>query len=149
MISNQIESAVEKYFLKISPHKTNGKVMQETIDIEKLRKLVVFELEKIECGKEVDLWWVDKELVRTFDKLYTSGIILLPLDPVERARWVALACIAIGEVEGFAYGNILLSADYMPDEELGDFEDVFGVSVVETIQEFRRKLAKEGWKSLL
>lgn len=138
----------EKYFHKISPDKSNAQVMRDTLGIEELRKQVVSRLEIIE--KEWSgSWWEDKKLMGAFDQSFVTGKILLPLDVVERVRWIALVCIGISENEEFSYGNILLSVDYLPDEEIPDLEDDYGASVVEEIQKFHKEIAEHGWKSLL
>lgn len=148
MLSEAVLEAAKRYFSPISPNKDNGRVIAETVEIEKLRKFVVARLTTIEKEWEAG-WWEDKELMRMFDKLFITGVILLPMDVVERVRWIALVCIAISEHEGFSYGNVLVLEDYFPNEELESLEHLHGERVVEDVQQFRARIAKRGWKSLL
>ncbi len=140
--------AADKFFSRISSNKSNSTVLQDILEIEKLGELVISRLEVLEKDDEI-LWWEDKELIRTFDKLFQAGIVLLPNDPVDRYRWIALVCISFSEKGGFSYGNLLFSVDYLPDEMLPEREERFGVGIIEEEQQFRKKLANEGWKSLL
>lgn len=123
--------------------------MQETVEIEKLREVVVSLLDKLEKEDRLN-WWEDKEIIGAFDQLFTSGVILLPLNVVERVRWIALVCIEICKIEGFSYGNVLNSADYVPDEGLPRLIYSYsGDRAIYDIPIFRKKLTERGWKSLL
>jgi hypothetical protein len=137
----------EKWFRKIAPHKTNSEIVWDTIGIDTLAKFVVKRLSIVET-EDKPFWWQDKELFRTFERGYSSGIIMLPMDVVERVRWIALMCVAICQKEGFSYGNVLIPPYYIPDEELYQF-DHYGASVLEEVQKFRRDVAEHGWKSLI
>lgn len=139
----------EKYFKKISPYKDNSQVLSETVEIEKLRERVVARLEAIENGNMPN-WWEDTELMHIFDQVFTAGIIPLPLDTIERVRWIAFICIAMSIREEFSYGNVLLPIDYLPSEMIfsGEF-DQYGQDCLEGVSNFRKQVAERGWKSLL
>ena len=132
-----------EHFYRISREKINSTVLKETVGIVKLRKFVVEQLTKIENGSE-PFWWQNKELLAIFQSLSEIGEIVLPTDPVDRARWIALLCVAMAEVEGFSYGNVLIPADYLPEEMLTEQEERYGVGVIDDIRSFRNKLLKEG-----
>lgn len=142
-----LSEAAEKYFSKMIQNKSNTQALKETLDIEKLREFVVEHLTKIE--NEGMLWWQDKEMLQVFERLYKAGVIFLPSDTQERVRWIALVCVGISKFEGFSYGNVLISADFVPDNELEELEDEYGVSVIEDVISFRKKVSEDGWESLV
>ena len=47
------------------------------------------------------VWWKVKEIFSVFDELFTFGMILLPLDIIERIRWIALVCMAVCQMDEF------------------------------------------------
>lgn len=133
------EAALD-YFRRISGDKKNDQVMEETARIPKLRAFVVEQLIKIENGPDCPYWWQNKELVNMFLSLNEIGGIELPKESVEKYRWIALVCIVIAELEGFSYGNVLIPADYLPEEKLAEQELIYGVGVIEDIKGFRNDL---------
>jgi hypothetical protein len=149
MTFDSISSAAEKYFSVISPDKSNVRVIEDTLEVEKLRELVMERLKKLECCSEGLSWWKDKELMTAFHKLFMTGVILLPFNSVERVRWIALVCIAISERENFSYEGILIPADYLPDEELYNLQYEYGAIAIAQVIKFHNKVARKGWGSLL
>lgn len=147
MSLNMVCSNADKYFKRISQDKSNSQIMWDTVGIEKLGKDVVARLEVI-ANREIEHWWDDKELISIFDLLYTSGIILLPLDVVQRVRWIALVCEGVSSKEGYSCGNVIVPVDYLPEEEIYTWS-IYSEQFLEQVMIFRRKVAKHGWKSLL
>lgn len=141
--------AANIYFSKILPDKKNSAVLQDAVEIAELRKKVVACLERIEKEDAGEPWWKDAELMSIFEAVYTSGCILLPQNPVQRLRWLALLCVEISKVEGFSCGNMIIAPDYVPDKELDLYEDIYGISVIEDIKDIRRKLSQVGWEKAL
>ena len=121
--------------------------MWDTVGIEKLGKHVIARLDAV-AKEDKGFWWNDKELFSTFDHLFTTGVILLPLDVIDRVRWIALVCIGVSSKEGYSCGNVIVPVDYLPEEELYT-QTIYNEHFLEQVMNFRRKVAKQGWKSLL
>lgn len=144
-----MDSIVSLIFSVVLPGKENIEVFNEALEIEKLREEVVarlINLEKEDLGR---FWWEDKALMNLFETVYKSGCILLPKDPVERLRWIALLCIEMSKKEDFSYGNIIIPPDYLPDEMVEIYEQVYGSDVIEEVIDIRSRLLKNGWKATL
>jgi len=137
--------AANIYFPRILADKKNSAVLQEAVEIDGLREEVVACLERIEKEDAGEPWWKGTQLMSIFEAVFQSGCILLPRDPVQRLRWIALLCVEISKREGFSCGNIIIAPDYVPDKELGLYEDIYGISVIEDIKDIRRKLSQVGW----
>lgn len=141
-----MDSEVNDFFQRVLVEKENHQIFNETLEIVRLREYVIEMLTRIE-ETDSGFWWTDNDLMEMFDSLYTSGCIILPRDPVERLRWIALLCIEISEIEGFDCGNIVLPPDFLPEAMFGIYEDVYGVGVIEEIKKIRERLAKQGWEA--
>lgn len=132
-------------FDKVYGKKSNSAVISDLSKRVYLREAVVFCLTRIESRDEGINWWQDKELMSIFENLYKAGVLPLPADPVERIRWIAFLCMKTCEFDGFSYGNLLISLDYLPDEQL---DDSYGVSVLTDIQNLREELKQKGWNAV-
>jgi len=139
-----VDSAVNTLFSEISPGKLNSEILAETLVIDKLREEVVRRLTQIE-KLDLGFWWQDKDLMEMFNSVFKSGCIILPKDPVERLRWIALLCVEMSNTEGFDCGNIVIPLDFLPLEMMVLFEDLYGVDVLESVIEIREKVAEQGW----
>ena len=142
-----MESAVNSMFSPIFSNKPNSEVLAETLDIDKLREAVVARLAEIEKEDRGHYWWEDKPLMDLIQTVYQSGCILLPTDSVERLRWIALLCVAMSNIEDFSCGNLVLPVDFLPDDMMELYEDVYGLDVIEEVVKIRKQLAEWGWKS--
>lgn len=143
-----MESAVNSMFSPLLPGKKNSEILAETLDIDRLREDVVKRLTKIVELDEGQFWWQDNELMEIFKAVYKSGCVLLPLDPVERLKWIALLCVAMSNIEGFACGNLVLPIDFLPEDMFEVYEDVYGVDVIEEVEKIRKQLAEQGWRAI-
>jgi len=144
----QMESAVNSLFSPIMPGKQNAEILAEALEVEKLREEVVDRLSQIEAQDQGHFWWQDHKLMDIFRTVYESGCILLPIDPVERLRWIALLCVDMSSIEGFSCGNLVLPVDFLPDDMMVLFEEVYSVGVMEEVEKIRKQLAEGGWKSI-
>lgn len=144
----KMESAVNSLFPEILPGKANFDIFDETLEIYKLREEVLTRLTFIENNDDGSFWWQDKDLIGIFNTLYTSGIILLPRDPVDRLRWIALLCVEISNYEEFDCGNIILPVDFLPAEIFELYEEVYPENIVEGVKKIRKQLAEQGWESM-
>jgi len=144
-----VNSIFDTLFARIMPEKKNSAFFVEALEVPGMSEQVSIMLERIENSPDAHDWWTDKELMRYFDTLYKAGVITLPKDVIERIRWVALLAIASAREAGFSYGNVLIPPDYLPDDEIERYEDIYGWDVVERIVTFRIELRKRGWDSLL
>jgi hypothetical protein len=138
--------ASNKYFPKISPYKDNAAVMRDTLEIDRLCKRMVSELKTVE--QEGINWWENKALFGVIDCLYSSGAILLPLDLVDRVRWIALVCVAVSIQENYSFENVLCGADYLPSENMTDRDSGYDDKLVKNILKFRSSISSVGWQSL-
>jgi hypothetical protein len=68
--------------------------------------------------------------------------------PVERLRWIALLCVAMSNLEDFSCGNLVLPVDFLPDDMLVLYEDVYSVGVLEEVAKIRKQLEELGWKTV-
>lgn len=143
-----MESAVNSMFAVVFPGKSNYEVFNDALEIYMLREQVLAKLLQIEMSDTGDFWWQDKELMGIFDLLYKSGVILLPTNPAERLRWIALLCVEISNYEEFDCGNVILPIDFLPDEMLELFEDAYGAKLIEEVIKTRKQLVEQGWESL-
>lgn len=132
---------------RVSPDKENTEIFEETLGLDKLRKEVVKRLEWIE-KHDTGLWWLDKPLMSLFVTLYKAGCILLPKNPVERFRWIALLCLEISKMEEFACGNVVLPPDFLDEEYFEMYEGIYGVGLIDEISKLRSQLAERGWDAV-
>jgi hypothetical protein len=132
----------------VLPGKINSEVFNETCDIECLRAEVVARLTEIEKDDSGQYWWQDKQLRSIFESVYKSGCILLPRDAVERLRWIAILCLQMSKIEGFACGNVIIPPDFLPDDMMEMWVDVYGLDVIGQIAIIRMDLAKRGWEAV-
>ncbi|EKD52677.1 MAG: hypothetical protein ACD_61C00275G0006 [uncultured bacterium] len=143
-----MDSAVNSLFSEVLPGKKNSEVFNETCDIDCLREEVVARLAKIEEDDSCQYWWQDKQLRNIFESVYKSGCILLPRDAVERLRWIAILCLQMSKIEGFSCGNVIIPPDFLPDDMMEMWVDVYGLDVVGQIAMIRMDLAKQGWEAI-
>lgn len=136
------------YFPRIVPWKDNEAVLNDTLAIEELRKTLVARMEKIE-DSFYGRWWSDRELVSLFHRLDLAGVIFLPKEVTDRMRWIALVCALAAEIEKFAFGNVIVEPDYLPDEFLEEFEKIYGLSVIDEVREFRKQAKESGWEKYI
>ena len=134
------------YFPVVVPGKENSEVMFEAVKLDLLRESVVLALKKIETEDLGHRWWEDSELMKIFGDLYKAGVIPLPVNPVDRLRWIALLCIEICVVEEFSWGNVLVPMDYIPYEKFELYEGRYSMSVFIEILKIRERLAGVGWQ---
>lgn len=145
-INSQFLGVADKYFTKISDDKDNSTVLQDTVEIEKMRERIVSLVEK--ADKDGIVWWEVKEFFSVFDELFTFGMILLPLDIIERIRWIALVCMAVCQMEEISYEYVFMSLDFLPDE-VARVSEEYEADWIEKVIRFRHRAADRGWKSLL
>jgi hypothetical protein len=132
----------------VLPGKINSEVFNETCDIECLREEVVARLAKFEEDDSGQYWWQDKQLRNIFESVYKSGCILLPRDAVEKLRWIALLCLQMSKIEGFSCGNVIIPPDFLPDDMMEMWVDVYGLDVIGNVAMIRMDLAKRGWEAV-
>jgi len=144
-----MDSALMNSFSRILRDKENEALLQEALEIDKLREEVVSRLSWLEENDNGDFWWEDEVLMDIFESLYKSGCIYLPRNDVEKLRWIALLSVEICKIEGFSYGNLIIPPDYLPDSEITLFEDRYGVSVIEAVVKLRKDLSSRGWDATL
>lgn len=140
---------VNTIFGKILPDRENIGAFSQALEIDLFRECVVGRLMEIENAADGHDWWRDEPLMLIFEGLSRNGIIVLPHDPIERIRWIALLSIFVAKREGFSYGNVLIPPDYLPDEEIEEWSDRYGWGVIERIQNLRSNLRSDGWQSVI
>jgi len=141
-----MDSFLNTSFPKIVEDKTNAEVMAGLVGSVYFREVVVKHLERIENEDLGHFWWEDKVLMSFFEELFKAGVLLLPSDPVDRIRWIALACVEASNMEDFSCGNIIIPFDFLPVDMFEIFEADFGTKIMDAVIEFRESLAKKGWK---
>lgn len=141
-------SAVNKWFPRILPTAQNSEVFFEMTDIEVLRDMVLNRLDEIKVSTNGGEWYRDKSLIGLFDRLYRCGCITLPANPVDRIRWLALACVFFARQSNFDLGNVIIPLDYVTDAELEQYGEC-GTNLITKTRSFRVELEENGWNSLL
>ncbi len=139
---------VDDFFTQILPDKKNKLVLEEALEIQQLGDEVIERLKWLEENDPGYPWWEDMPLMALFHDLYVSGCILLPKSPVERLRWTALLCVEFSNIYEYSCGNIVLPTDFVPDEMLEMWEEVYGVDVIETVTKIRKDLVDKGWEAV-
>jgi hypothetical protein len=129
-------------FKRVDRRKSNSQIIDQMAKRAFLQSGVVACLARMGSRGAGTNWWQDKELMSVFENMYKAGVLTLPFDPVERIRWIAFLCIRACEYDGFAYGNLLIPLDYLPDDQLNDS---YGISVLEDVLKLRRSLRDVGW----
>ncbi len=132
-------------FRRVSGRKSNSQIIDQMSKRVFLVEAVVSCLKRIESRDEGINWWQDSELMNVFGSMYKAGVLPLPVDPVERIRWIALLCIKTCEFDKFSYGNLLIPLDYLPDNLL---DDSYGISVLTSVKSLRKELKEKGWYHL-
>ncbi len=140
--------AVDRWFPRILLQAPNSEVFFEMTDIDVLGDLVVARLDIIKNSGDGHKWYRDKELIGLFDRLYKCGCITLPSDPVDRIRWVALACVLFAKQREFNYGSTITPHDYVSDDELEQYVG-WGHHLIQKTRKFHVELKEKGWNSLL
>lgn len=140
--------AVDRWFPRILLQAPNSEVFFEMTDIDVLGDLVVARLHSIKFSEDGRKWYHDKELIGLFDNLRKCGCITLPSSPVDRIRWIALACLFFAKQKEFYYGNMITPHDYVSDDELEQYVG-WGQHLIEKTRKFHAELKEKGWESLL
>ncbi len=145
-----MEYDVIESFPEIVPGRTNEFLLLELNSCFFFRKVAVEHLARIEKEDLGFNWWHDEDLMKLFKDLYLAGVVLLPSDPVDRIRWIALTLIKASKTEGFSWGNIVILLDVLPDEmlEACNNEYKYGQGALEEVRKFRTELREKGWKEV-
>jgi len=143
-----MDSATNSLFSRINPDKENSDIFTETVEIYKLREEIIARLTLLEENDFGLFWWQDLKIMEIFKMLFESGIILLPRNPVERLRWIALLCIEMSNYQEFDCGNVVLPLDFLPDEMLEIFEDCYTLGIVTDVKDIRKRLTELGWNAV-
>ncbi len=142
------EMIANTYFLRILPGRENCEVLNEALEIQQFGDEVIERLRWLEENDPGIFWWEDKPLMSLFDCLYISGCIILPKNPTERLRWIALLCIEFSKIYEYSCGNVVIPPDFLPDELLETWEEVYGIDVIETVIKIRKALTEKGWEGV-
>lgn len=135
-----------KIFDRVSSSKTNARVMDQMSKRVVVRAMVISCLRRINERKVEINWWQDTDLMDVFKHMYKADVLPLPIDPVERIRWIAFLCIRICEVDDFNYGSLLLPLDYLPDDQLDSLiNSEYTKSIGAVVKKLRRDLKDMGW----
>lgn len=129
-------------FERLSTSFTNAEILRDLVKRVYLRESVFTRLLSIEeSGKNIK-WWEDEELMNIFKNMYFAGVLLLPYNPVERLRWIALICSSVCEWKKHKNVNLLTDTDLLP---VGDVLADKSLVLKKEILDIRSELAKNGW----
>lgn len=97
--------AADREFKRILPNETNRDILLKTLGNNELRELIVKRLSEGEKK-----WDFDAPTDTTIQKILDSKGAKFPAKP-EIHRWSMLVAASASVVEGFSYGNLILSED--------------------------------------
>jgi hypothetical protein len=130
------------FFNPIIPDKKNSEVLVETIQTPGLARFVVERLAEDE--RKGKLWWDDEKLASKIKEQTQRGKISVPEDAVERHRWLALVYVSASQKGTFSYGNMLIPADFFPEnsKEFQQQKKHYGEGVTDDIISVRNELRR-------
>lgn len=132
-------------FERLSTEVSNARLLSDQVKKIYLRKSVIVCLQRIGREGLGINWWQDTKLMSIFQRMYEAGVLPLPVDPVERIRWIALICARACEFDGLNCDELVNELDYLPT--IGQCKDR-NQDRVDRIKEIRRILKQNGWKSV-
>lgn len=139
-----IEDA-KAHFNRIDPDLDNGEVLRETINTTGITDFIVHRIAYAESNSLA--YYDDLELMTWYNSNIASDRIKVPTDPVYRLRWLALLCITACLIEDFPAGNVVIVAEYLPEDsdEFLEYGETHGESVLEDIIRKRKAVSQNGW----
>ncbi len=144
----RISSAVDSFFPIVVPGKENSMVFEEMLEIVSLRHSVVEHLKRIGKTAVNNFWWNDFKLIKLFNDLYKAGIIPMPIDPVDRIRWISLICLECANDSDFDCSETVIPLDFLPLEFFSVMENDYPWRVIVETIKLREKLAQVGWEAI-